>query len=397
MLALVAVTGAAVLFGTSRRALASSTILDVADGDVYVRHAGAEALAQDDEPLFEGDTVRTGADGHAVILFFDGSTLSLEPGAQVRLDAARIADRATVIDLYQAAGTTWHAVHKLLDPGSRYQVTTPSMTAAVRGTAFEVRVGEAEDNVTTEEGVVEVSARRQSVRVGAGQQSVVPRGAAPHPPQPAPRPQRVLRLDLVGGAGTLVDGSRRSVGVAPDGSLRNAIPGAHVERDGDVVHVSVPNPSRDLRFAPGPELRSVSYTVVDASGRSLATGEGTATAGTLPGIPNVIRDALPEATPKPEGARPANVMPRLSGSPRPIPVRTPTLTPPSHTPIAVPPSATAGPRLTLPPLSSGAASPVAGGSVDSPPTPAPLPKAEATPRPLPSPTLPPLPSLPRLP
>ena len=131
---------------------------------MFDTHDGVESAAPEGATVFEGDVMRSGDDGHAVVLFFDGSTLTLEPLTTIRIDAAHSGGTSTIVRIAQIAGTTWHSVHKLLDPGSRYEVTTPGMVAAVRGTAFQVDVGEGNDNVTTEEGAVEVTANSQTVR-----------------------------------------------------------------------------------------------------------------------------------------------------------------------------------------------------------------------------------------
>ncbi len=373
----VTLVGVAVLLGTAPRALASSTVLDIADGAVFVRHVGVESPGRDDQVLAEGDEVLTGEDGHAVILFFDGSTLALEPATSVRIDAARVEGRATLIDVYQAAGTTWHAVQRILEAGSRYEVTTPGAVAAVRGTAFQVSVGDEDDDVTTEEGTVEVMAQRQSVRVTPGLRATVRHGDRPRAPEEAPRPQRVLRLDLVGGTGAIVDRGRRAVGAAPDGSLRNAIPGARVQRDGDVVHVFVPNPTRDLRFVAGPNLRSVRYAIVDASGAIVSSGQATSGSGPVHEVFDQLRGSIPEATPapRPRTASPTFVTPRLTA----LPTRTaPSTTLPSPTLLTPPPT-----------LATPTASPTPAPTLAVPSLPAPT---LARPTPTPGPTLSPLPS-----
>ncbi len=389
VLAIVALASAGMLALNAPRALGSGTVLDVADGAVFVSHAGVEADARDAQPLGEGDEVRTGPEGHAVILFFDGSTVSLEPATTIRLDVARTAGPSTLVELSQTVGGTWHAVHKLLDAGSRYQVTTPGLSAVVRGTAFAVRVGDREDEVTTEEGIVEVAAQQQSVQVAPGQRTSVRRGDPPAPPQTAPRPQRTLRLELGGGTGVVVDGARRTVGVAPDGSLRNTIPGARVERDGGIVRIVLPDPHHDLRFAPGSGAGALRYEVVGAAGEVLSNGLASPAPGpisrVLQGVDSAILAApsLPTAStpPAPTLARPSLAAPTLAAAGTRSPtLATPTIAPPPSAPTALPTIAIATPSPTLAPTTA-TLPPIAAPSLPPIPslaTPSPTPSATPT-------------------
>lgn len=304
LVALAVMAGAGALALAGPRALASGTVLDLADGTVALLRAGAERSAREGEPLAEGDELRTGDDGHAVILFFDGSTVALEPRSSLRIDVARSDGRATLVDVYQALGTTWHSVQKALDSGSRYQVITSTMAAAVRGTAFQVSAGDEEDDVTTEEGTVEVTAQRATVRVTAGLRTAVRRGAAPRVPEQAARPQRVLLLELIGGTGLIVDRARRTVGAAPDGSLKSAIPRARVERLDGATRILVANPTRELRFIAGPRLRAVHYTLLGSSGQTLASGQATAASGGLAEVFERVREFVPDPTPTPARGTP---------------------------------------------------------------------------------------------
>lgn len=75
---------AAIATLTAEPALGSGTVLEVADGAVFVRHAGAEDAASAGQVVVPGDEIRTGDGGHAVVAFFDGSTVTLEPATTLR-------------------------------------------------------------------------------------------------------------------------------------------------------------------------------------------------------------------------------------------------------------------------------------------------------------------------
>jgi len=76
-----------VLLGPSP-AHASFTTLSIISGTVEVRDEGTAdfRLAEDGETLDVGDTVRTGPDSRALITFFEGSTLEMEPETEVTLE-----------------------------------------------------------------------------------------------------------------------------------------------------------------------------------------------------------------------------------------------------------------------------------------------------------------------
>jgi hypothetical protein len=169
---------------TQDRGAASATMLDVYTGTVEVAHAGADfADAVDGQVLGAGDRVRTGPDGEALITFFDGSTLALDPSSAVSLEelaAERSGSIAIVIA--QTAGRTWSSVQKLAQADSRYEIRTPALAATVRGTAFEVDVEDEQTHtVQTAEGLVRVQAQ------GRAGDTPAPRRAGRRGPRPGRR------------------------------------------------------------------------------------------------------------------------------------------------------------------------------------------------------------------
>jgi len=99
------------------RALGAATTVTIISGEVQVRHAAASAFvtATDGEVLVAGDTVRTGDDARAVLTYFEGSTVSVEPNTELTIEtAASFTDGSTVVVMQQAFGRTWHVVTKLI-------------------------------------------------------------------------------------------------------------------------------------------------------------------------------------------------------------------------------------------------------------------------------------------
>jgi hypothetical protein len=177
--------------GTSAgSALGAATTLSVLGGDVYVKHADARTfdLAVDGEIVARGDTVRTGADARAVITYFEGSSVIIDPDTLLVVDTAEPVDGGTVVLMRQLAGRTWHVVTKLVNALSRYEVHTPSSTASVRGTRFSVDARPDRTTITTTEGKVVAAVPAPSgvveVPVRAGMTQTQVRGSAPAPARP---------------------------------------------------------------------------------------------------------------------------------------------------------------------------------------------------------------------
>lgn len=190
---------------------ASAAVLAVLNGDVdAARGGGGFEPALDGEVFATGDVVRANDRGRAVLTFFEGSTLSVDPSASVRvLSLAKTAGGGIQLELEQSVGRTWASVARLASADSRFVMRTPSMSATVRGTAFETIVTRRDDGtvvttIKTNEGEVVVrGASGVEVTVGAGQQVDVRQDQPPPDPQPQP-PTAKLRLSAPAGVVMIV-------------------------------------------------------------------------------------------------------------------------------------------------------------------------------------------------
>ncbi len=228
---------------------AHSSTVTVLDGSVQVRHAGGPFTPiTDGDVVAGGDTVRTGADSHGVLTFFDGTTVELEPETEITIDDLRAsASGDKLVAISQVVGRTWHVVTHLVSGNSHYEIKTPTATAIVRGTAFEVAVA-ADGTTSTEttEGDVSTSPHGADVHVRAGQTSSVSPGSAPRPPQAVPEPATTVKVtvDLTQNA-IVTDADGRAVGVQNGVPIRY-IPGSTVAVvDGRLV-ITIPNASRGV-------------------------------------------------------------------------------------------------------------------------------------------------------
>ncbi|HZP97880.1 MAG TPA: FecR family protein [Candidatus Limnocylindria bacterium] len=232
------------------RAFAAATTLTIIGGDVSVRHGPtAFVAAADGEVLNEGDAVRTGNDGRAVLTYFEGSTVTIEPASEIAIDAASAApDGGTIVVMTQSAGRTWHVVTKLITGSSKYEVRTPASTASVRGTEFQVDSSSDTTTVTTTEGTVvqHVPDPLQpgatvDVPVTAGTTQTQKRHAPPAPARAAPEPDRKVTVTVGAASSLVVDPLGRSNGVTKDGKLVVQTPGAQVRREGGRIVITLPN------------------------------------------------------------------------------------------------------------------------------------------------------------
>lgn len=216
----------------SALAAINAAVLSVLNGDVDGSKAGAAfEPALDGDVFATGDVVRANEKGRAVLTFFEGSTLSVDPGSNVKvISLVKTPSGGIQLDLEQTAGKTWASVSKLVAADSKFQIRTPSMTAIVRGTAFETIVeklpdGKVVTTIKTSEGEVVVQAAAGGeVRVPAGTEVNVQEGA-PAPPAAQPQPPTPkLRVSAPAGIGFAVVDPRGLQCGSTGGATQRQIP-----------------------------------------------------------------------------------------------------------------------------------------------------------------------------
>jgi hypothetical protein len=209
-------------------ALAAQCTFSVFSGSAEVQVPGSDQWqeATDGMVLAVGARVRTSPDSHAMLTFFEGSSLKLEPGTDVEINRVDGEVRGpTDIVLTQWVGKTWNRVVKKLDARTHYEIQTPSAHALVRGTLFEVEVDEAlATSVRTIEGLVSVIAEDEEVFLPAGQETSVDKGAPPSEPRPITPSANELVVTVGWPAvASLCDPTGSSAGYLPDGSTLSQI------------------------------------------------------------------------------------------------------------------------------------------------------------------------------
>jgi len=116
-----------------------------------------------------GDVIRTDETGEARITFFDdGTETDLTPNTEYRINTFMGDTETFSISVEVLAGETIQRLNSALDANSNYEIETPGMALAARGTVFALRV---EDNgrsgMIVSEGAVAASAADEPVSVEA--------------------------------------------------------------------------------------------------------------------------------------------------------------------------------------------------------------------------------------
>jgi len=235
------------------RALGGATTVTIISGDVQVRHSatGAFVSATDGEVLAAGDAIRTADGARAVLTYFEGSTVSIEPNSELVIETASWdSDGSTVVVMQQNVGRTWHVVTKLIAGNSKYEVKTPASTASVRGTAFQVDSDGERTVVTTTEGTVVDSVadpdrpgQTVDVPVPAGKTHEQKANARPAPATDTPLPQRTLTMTLDDQNSLVIDAQGRKNGIDKNGRRHLETPGAQLLTKDGKLQVVLPNVS----------------------------------------------------------------------------------------------------------------------------------------------------------
>ncbi|MCG7989224.1 MAG: FecR domain-containing protein [Candidatus Thiodiazotropha lotti] len=156
-----------------------------------------------------GDTLNTGQNSSASIIFADNSSLTLYSDTEMRFDHLSAYGETGMVDsrVHLGQGRMETKVKPTAGPGSRFEIHTPSAITAVRGTAYRAAISPSGDSSSFEvlEGDVVVSGAEQDTLVSAGFGTQVALGKAPAKPRkllppPAmdemPQPLRALQWQL---------------------------------------------------------------------------------------------------------------------------------------------------------------------------------------------------------
>ena len=146
------------------------------------------APARADQILYAGNKIRTGAKSRVALLLADETQVKLSANSELELRQVRQSSNL----LARLAATAARADQSVINVGkgrawlrskkkpAAVRVGTPSITAAIRGTEFDIRVAEDGETVATVvEGVIDFSNELGSVTLNPGEQGRCRVGEAP--------------------------------------------------------------------------------------------------------------------------------------------------------------------------------------------------------------------------
>lgn len=186
--------GALLLHGWLSEGLAQAAVLDRVQGSVEILRQDGDAWqpASVGEQLGGGDQVRTGPLAQATLAFFDGSAIDVGSDTEMALVevSMRRDETGRTILVRQGVGWTYSRVEPLENSRCRFEIETPALTAAARGTEFSLDVApDGTTQLTVIEGTVDATAGGVTVPVLASQDTTVQPGQTPQlPPTPTPMP-----------------------------------------------------------------------------------------------------------------------------------------------------------------------------------------------------------------
>jgi len=171
----------AILFTNSLSIVQRIARISNVRGSVELQAAADDAFqpVSADRNARAGSVVRTGADGHATLRWADGTLLRVSPGTTLTIDKCRFDKRrsTSLSHFTVSAGRVWVHVVKMLSAESKFEISTPTATAGVRGTMFAIEVDpNGATDVLVYEGEVEVRSGTQSLGVKQGQSVAVATG-----------------------------------------------------------------------------------------------------------------------------------------------------------------------------------------------------------------------------
>jgi hypothetical protein len=145
--------------------------LEAATGDVtIVRSTETQSRkAKEGDTLQEGDQVRVGSGGEAVLFLDEDTVVHVGSSSEMRIERLRPSEGGGFLNRLQLlAGRVLSEVKNLSKSRSTFEVESGGVVCGVRGTAFEVeRLGEQVETATYE-GEVEVRTGDAMERVKAG-------------------------------------------------------------------------------------------------------------------------------------------------------------------------------------------------------------------------------------
>jgi hypothetical protein len=130
--------GGAIFFFYFRTSQAEGGSLNVYSGGAEIIRGEKQLVGKTGEKILAGDILKVPEGARVSVILKDGSVIRLESGSEVHIKQLLYEGKNLKAGEYEVKnGKLWSKV-KPLNPGATWEVETPSVVAAVRGTSFNV-------------------------------------------------------------------------------------------------------------------------------------------------------------------------------------------------------------------------------------------------------------------
>ena len=117
-------------------------------GNVQIHSAGERKYesAYKGQMIRSGDWINTDLNVFVAIVFLDGSNIKIRDKTEIEIKSSRITAKQLNTRMYISEGQVWNNVTK--QNNSEFQITTPTATASVKGTEFNLDFDALEESTT---------------------------------------------------------------------------------------------------------------------------------------------------------------------------------------------------------------------------------------------------------
>ncbi|MCB1756276.1 MAG: FecR domain-containing protein [Gammaproteobacteria bacterium] len=147
---------------------------------------GDDAKISRGDAVNVGDQIRTGHDGFVSVEFRSGSVINVQPDSHISIVDIDCEDNASdcIIEIYAEKGGVQSRVNARENQPVQFRINTPSGSAAVRGTIFDIDTGMEQSATGVTSGQVDMIAEGETVEVDRGFGVISEAGNPPGAPTP---------------------------------------------------------------------------------------------------------------------------------------------------------------------------------------------------------------------
>ena len=126
-------------------------------GRVQVQSNGDWSRAKPNQPVFEGNSIRTQAKSRCEITLKGGGKVRIGENAELKLNEADVKPMVKNFNANLKKGSVWVSAKAAFGEKKNVAVRTPTAVDAIRGTVFKAKAGDSESSVQVYDGNVDVN------------------------------------------------------------------------------------------------------------------------------------------------------------------------------------------------------------------------------------------------